>query len=151
MVFKRGKRRPSRRGGKRRKVVRRLTASGINRALTSVRSFRGQELGTIVTTATFANLPVRIGPVIGTTTAASFNNTGGQIFFSLAQLKAMWSEAANPAAVPTLMVPDSTYSFETNYSANPIKTYGNWVKAQVRNVSLNPISIDIYDTFFAKE
>jgi len=145
MVFKRKR---SRRGGrgKKRHVVRKLTASGINRALTANRRFRGQEVCKIVTTTVTAPYPVRIGPPIGTTTTAGFNNVKGQHFFSMAHLKAIVAELGNTATVPNAMIDDPTFA-ATNSSANPVKFHGHWVKCQVRNVSLNPVKIDIYDMF----
>jgi len=147
----------SRRGGrgKRSKVVRKLTASSINRALTSVRSFRGQEMGRIFTTATNSDYPIRLGPIRGTVSAgaqgSAYFSILGQTLFSQSHLMAIAQEAMNATAVPATMVADPLYAVETNTSANPLKFYGHWIKVQIRNVALNPVKLDIYDIFPTKD
>lgn len=135
----------TRRGKRKSKVIKRLTASSINKALTGVRSFRGSDLLALFNTSANSDFPVMFSSLTNTT------YTTGYTIFSAAQLAGVAAETMNPQSIPATFVADPTYATETNSSANPIKYYGNWVKGQVRNCSLNPVVIDIYDIIASQD
>lgn len=135
------KRKYTRRGRRGKKKVR-LTASSINKALTSVRKYRGQDLLAIVSAAAAANsdFPIRLSPPSSSSFTTGYSLFSGPAYGASNKLTNIAGDAVNVAASPATFAGASTGTLD-----NGLKFYGNWVTGQVRNCALNPVVLEIYD------
>lgn len=125
-----------RRSSRRRSKTPKLTASSINRALTSQREFRKEVLAKVVTTSANSDWPVvMIIP-------SNSSDPKGRFWFTPTEQLTFATKNSAPN--------DSSAQFAINLSSaatenNPLRFYKNWCVNQIRNVALNPVEITIYD------
>lgn len=137
------KRKASRRVVVVKKKKTRLTASAINRALTSVRKYRGQDLLAISSGAAGVNsdFPITLRPPSSGTYSSGYALfTGPSYAASGTRLTTIAGDAVNASSVPATFADPVTAPLD-----NGLKFHGNWAKGQIRNCALNPVVLEIYD------